>query len=173
MVDRVDFRPSGGFLLLTALSPLLVLVLAAWGLVRSGGPGTGPIILLVIGLVLAGVALFDVPHRVVVDGHGVTRRCVLRRQVFAWDDIRAFRRPRQKRGRRRVGEGPGAPTPGDGVEAGKGGLLVETKARRQYLLSFGRERPDTYGGIEEMVRRHAPGLSMPGPPHYARTDGRS
>ncbi len=171
-MDRLEFTPSAGFIALSAASPALLLGLGAWGIIGAGQVRTLPLVLVVLGIGLALVAAFDVPFRIIVDDDGVTRRCLLRRQRFAWDDVVAFRRPQPRRGRRGISQAVGGPG-GDGEPMsapGKGGLLLETRARRQYLLSLGRERPATYGAIEEAVRRHAPGLSMPGPPHFAKAD---
>ncbi len=160
-----------GFVALSALSPLVLLTLGIWGLSRAGELRILPTILFAIGVILAVVAALDVPLKIRLDEAGVHRRCLLRRQVLAWDDVLGLRRPRTRRGRRAadrsVRSSPGA---AEGADPGRGGLLVETTARRQYLLSAGRERPATYAAIEEVVRRHAPGLSLPGPPYYPRAE---
>lgn len=161
-----------GFVALGAASPGLLLGLGLWGWIRAGEVRIVPTILLVFGLALGVVAALDVPHKIVVSEQGVLRRCLLRRRLFPWDEIVAFRRPQARRGRRGVSgnssrsrSAAGGPPP-----VSKGGLLLETTERRQYLLSLGRERPATYGAIQEAVSRYAPGLSMPGPPYYAKTD---
>lgn len=159
-----------GFVTLGASSPGLVLALGLWGWIRAGELRVIPVVLVVFGLALAAVAALDVPHKIVVSENGVLRQCLLRRQLFSWEEIVAFRRPQARRGRRGVSGKTTAPGAGGAPPSGKGGLLLETTERRQYLLSLGRERPATYGAIQEAVRRYAPGLSMPGPPHYAKTD---
>lgn len=160
-----------GFVVLSALSPLVLLTLGIWGLSRAGEFRVLPSILLATGAILAVVAALDVPVKIRLDEAGVHRRCLLRRQVLAWDDVLGLRRPRTRRGRR-TAERPVRSSPGvaEGSDPGRGGLLVETTARRQYMLSAGRERPATYAAIEAVVRRHAPGLSLPGPPYYPRAD---
>lgn len=171
--DTVEFKPSGGFVLLGAVSPGILIALGVFGFVRAGEFRILPAVIGGLGVVLAAVAAYDIPHTVVVDAVGVHRRCLFRRQSFGWDDVIAFRRPRPPRGRR-IGSMGGVPEVRDPNEeankAAKGGLLVETRAHRQYLLSHGRERPATYEAIREVVRNHAPGLSMPGPPYYPRSE---
>ena len=163
-----------GFVALGVFSPAVLIIVGVWGLVRAGEVRFVPTLLLVLGLLMAAVAAFDFPLKILVNADGVHRKCLARTQRFPWDEVVAFRRPRGRRGRRGVSETP-APSAGDSMAAmgdpktGRGGLLLETVARRQYLLSTGRERPDTYVGIEEAVARYAPGLSLPGPPYYPRS----
>ncbi len=163
-----------GFVVLGAFSPAVLVIVGVAGLLQAGGFRIVPTFLLVLGLSMAAVAAFDIPLKIMVDAHGVHRRCLARTQVFAWDDVVAFRRPRGRRGRRGVSSTPpsSAATPSamGNPETGRGGLVLETTARRQYLLSTGRERPDTYVGIEQAVARYAPGLSLPGPPYYPRSE---
>ena len=173
---EVEFRPSLGFLALGIFSPAVLIILGLWGVVRAGELRIVPLVLLVIGLLMALVTALDIPVSIVVDAKGVHRRCAARTQTFPWDEVVAFRRPRGRRGRRGVGS-TSAPSGGSAAsgamgnpETGRGGLVLETTARRQYLLSTGRERPDTYVALERAVAHHAPGLSMPGPPYYPRSE---
>ncbi len=163
-----------GFIALGVFSPTVLIILGAWGLLRAGEFLVLPVILLVLGLLMALVALFDIPILIRVDADGVHRRCIARSQTFEWDDVVAFRRPRGRRGRRGVGESTAGAAEQAGAmgnpRTGKGGLLLETTERRQYLLSTGRERPDTYVGIEAAVSKYAPGLSLPGPPYYPKSE---
>ncbi len=163
-----------GFIALGVFSPTVLIILGTWGLVRAGELRVVPMILLVLGIFMALVAAFDIPILIRVDGEGVHRRCIARSQTFGWDEVVAFRRPRGRRGRRGVGESTAANVEQSGAmgnpRTGRGGLVLETTERRQYLLSTGRERPDTYVGIESAVSRYAPGLSLPGPPFYPKSE---
>ncbi len=163
-----------GFIALGVFSPTVLVVAGGWGLVRAGEFRVLPAIFLVLGFFMALVAALDIPIRIRVDREGVHRGCIARTQIFPWDDVVAFRRPRGRRGRRGVSaQSINAPSPSGAMgnpETGKGGLILETTERRQYLLSTGRERPDTYVAIEAAVARYAPGLSLPGPPYYPRSE---
>ena len=154
----------------------MLIILGAWGLLRGGEVRALPLVLLVIGLLMALVAAFDIPLEVGVDADGVERRCLARTQRFAWDDVVGFGRTRSGRVKRGFGASAEAepvssqPAGMGDPKTGRGGLVLETVARRQYLLSAGRERPDTYVALESSVSRYAPGLSMPGPPYYPRSE---
>jgi hypothetical protein len=169
---QCSLTPSLGFRLLSWLTPALLLAIGVPAIVASGRIPIFAGALTVLGLVLAAVALFDVPSRIEFDGHGVHRVCLLRRQTFAWDDIRALTRPAPRP--RLRGRGPaddGNPGIGGADRAtGQGGLLVELDSGRRLLLSSGKERLDEYAAIQDVVRAHAPGLAMPGAPWYPQAE---
>lgn len=184
--ERMALRPSVAFVTVSYFSAALVIALAVLGFARAGGVSVLPLLILLFGLFLALVVLLDVPLRVIVDETGVERRCLLRHHRLPWDRVMAFGRSSSESGIRRYMKSKKRPSRGEGPnggngarssvaidkEAKKGGLVVEDVRRRRYLLSLGRERPDEYARLVELVDAYAPGLSMPGPPFYSKRAGR-
>lgn len=80
----------------------------------------GSVILLVVGVIMLAIALFDYPIASVFDVTGVTRRPVLRRHRFAWTDIDQLTRVR-----------PGIAAAARSLKPG--GLALKV-GRRRYLL---------------------------------------
>lgn len=114
-------------LLLTLISPAILIALPVFGMIFTGRFSFIAVGVLVLGLVLAGVSLFDLPRRCVFDQAGVHRRCALRRHTIEWHDITA------------IGRAPGPLFTGPShEEAGRlkrrpGGLTALVSGRK-YLL---------------------------------------
>jgi hypothetical protein len=122
-------------------SPGLLVLLGALGLGAGGSwvPGafaTGGVVLLVI-------AGWSVPWFSDVDAEGVRFRAPLRDLRIGWDDVVAFERHRGR---------------------GSGALIVRTVGRRRFALTTKVERPDEWDALNELARRHAPGVAVADPP---------
>ena len=158
--DGYTFRPSTGFVAVSLASPLILLGLGLWGWWQAGELRAIPVVLMVLGFGLGAVAVTDVPHAIRLDEVGLHRRCLVRTQTLAWDDLSGLTRSHQTTGRRRRGRSavpdqPGA-LAGSDARSGRSGLAAEGWDGRRYLLSMGRERPDTYEAVRSAVARFAP-----------------
>jgi hypothetical protein len=160
--ERLELRLSETFLAASAFSPVALLGLGLWGLLRAGEVRVVPLVLLVVGGVLAVAVASDLPHRVELTAEGITRRCPLRRQFLAWDEVVSLSRTRIDRsGQRLFGRAVG------GLRSSKVGGLVAVVGpkRRRYLLTDRQERPDQWHELQRLVGRWAPGVALPsGPP---------
>lgn len=77
-----------------ATPPLLLLI--AWGALAVEAPLLVTALLAGLAALLGYVAAFDFPTAIEVDGRGIHRLCVLRRQVLKWDDIVGIVQPRKR-----------------------------------------------------------------------------
>jgi hypothetical protein len=132
-----------------ALAPCLLVAATVVGYTRAYR--LTPIIVLLggIAIVLAGVALFDVPRQAVFGPDGVTRVCALRRHLIPWDDIIVLRRARgsmfanlRSRNPEHIGVGP----------------LIAKVGRRNYLLCNQSESRQEFDRIKEGMEAWAPEL---------------
>ncbi len=97
----------------------LLAVLSVVGLFSAGFTWvTGPLVL--ITLIAAGAALFDMPVSSVFDAEGVTRRALVRHQRLHWDDVNRLSRVRKGMFR----SSKASPTGG----------LIAVRGRRNYTL---------------------------------------
>jgi hypothetical protein len=118
-----------------AVSPVLLCSLGTFGLVL-GGWHLWPLSLLVVGVVLAAVVVFDYPLWVVIAEAGIERRCLLRSQRLVWDEMTMLARPAYSGWLRGLGRGPST------------GLVAEI-GRRRYLLT---DRMESRAEYETLLR---------------------
>jgi hypothetical protein len=130
--ERVVIHASLRGLLTAATTPIALIALGG-AAVAAGGFRLLPAALLVGGIGLALVVLFDLPRRTVFDRGGLTRVCWLRRQRLPWDRIVALERTRPSsvsvaRNAMQREDGPRDPRV-------SGGLVARGSGRRRWLLS--------------------------------------
>lgn len=133
-------------------SPLLLVLLGAWGL-SAGGFAWLPAILLAAGLVLLVVVSLDQPTSTTVHRDGVTRRTLLRQQTFGWRQIQAIERApsggahRQQR----------VSVEGDDhtQRHGKGPLVARMGRRSRSVLVARIEGHAEFHRLVELVEAHA------------------
>lgn len=126
------------------LSPTVLLAYAAV-LLSAGGTGPVASISLLVGLGLAGVGLFDYPHRTEFSHEGIRRVCLLRTQLLPWADVVAIERaPGSVRSaiRQRGDDTPKVAT---------GGLVARGLGRRRYLLTDRIESQGEYDRLRELL----------------------
>jgi len=172
------FRPARTFVGVSGLSPLILIGLGTWGLLLAGSFRVIPVLLLGCGIFLGLVVAFDVPYRVRFDERGVSRVCLARTHFMPWDSVMGLTRSKSGRARRQSNLAMGtsrrsrkhAEKAATEKREGSGGLAVETLQRRQYLLSGGRETPEEFAAIKELVSSAAPEVSMPPQPFYERSN---
>ena len=110
--------------LLGHVTPLILVTLGALA-VADDGPHPISIALLVVGVALEAVSLFDYPTRATIGPDGVVRQCALRHQMIPWSRISDIRRAPGPRFRRVAAQpiGPGGPPAhggrGPGVSGGR------------------------------------------------------
>lgn len=152
-MERIDLYSSWRGIALAGLSPGILIALGAYGLALGGWlwlPG----LLLIAGVTLLGIMVFDFPLRAQFGDNGVTRRMLGRSQVLAWDDVMVIERLRKRRMSLprwlridRFNE-PRPPTPG--------GLVALTAKRRRYLLLDRGESQSEYDGLVAALGSWAP-----------------
>jgi hypothetical protein len=113
------------------VTPLLLVALGGAALV-DGGLRWFPVTLVVAGVLLAVVAIGDLPRRSIFDGDGITRVCWLRRQHVPWQRVVAVERTSPGTGARtrnlldrREGREPVV----------SGGLVARGRGKRRWLLT--------------------------------------
>ena len=77
-----------------ATPPMLLLM--AWGSWAVEAPVLLTAILAGLTALLGYVVAFDFPFAIEVDGEGIHRLCILRRQLVRWDDIAGIVQPRKR-----------------------------------------------------------------------------
>jgi hypothetical protein len=138
----VRLHVSTGLRLLTIGSPLLLIVLGAYGVALGGTSSPGGVVL-VVGLVLAVLAAWTLPWTTELDASGVRWRSVARERRIDWDDVVALERHRGR---------PDGP------------LVMRTVEHGKLALSDTVEHPAEWDELRELLAVHAPGAAMPDPP---------
>lgn len=140
--EAVRLHLSGGSRLLAVGSPVVLVGLGGYGVVRGGLSSPGAVVLL-LGLVLAGLAAWELPWSSEVDGAGVRWRALARERRVPWDEVVAVERHRRR---------------------GSGALVVRTIEQGKLALSDVAERPAEWDHLRALVSQHAPGAAFPEPP---------
>ena len=150
------------------LAPIITPVILVFGPLVGMiivGPNPVPVALMLLGLALGWVTLFDQPRRVIMDAEGIHRVCVLRTQTLPWDDVDVIER--NGRTGRRIGRAQvpefDARTGGyhsrPKVSRPRTGRGLAARARRvRFLLLNTTEGEVEYRTMCELVERAAPGL---------------
>ncbi len=156
-------------MVLAHVTPLILLAIGTMAIVDAGA---NPISVSVVlaGVALAAVSLFDFPLRATLGPDGIERRCPLRRQVLPWSRITDLRRAPGPRLRRAAAPPPvegrtGGPVQGRGSGAHARtrqipGGLVAACGRRRYLLVDRVEGADEYDSVVSGVAAWAPGVDV-------------
>jgi len=134
--DSVTFHSSWRGIIFNAAGALLVLAAGVWA-VFGGGVNVISSIVLLIGLGLVAVVLFDYPIASTFSADGVVRRTMLRHQHIAWDRIDQLSRTRPKllSSFRKLAHGG----------------LVAVMGRRRYLLVDHCESQDEFKEFERII----------------------
>lgn len=109
---------------------------------RTAGPGTVSVGLLLGAALALTVLLADLPLRTEGDEEGLVRVCILRRGRIPWDRVVAIERQRRRL------TGPGT-----------GGLVIRGR-RGRWLVATSAEPPAIHRRLAELVAAHAPGVRM-------------
>ncbi|MEZ5379163.1 MAG: hypothetical protein R2733_21875 [Acidimicrobiales bacterium] len=156
----------------TAFAPIALLALGGYGLLDRFR--WFPFVLVLVGLLLAWVAVADYPIVTVLGADGVERRCLLRRQHLGWERISTLARPSQVSRWRRdhhaagaVGGAPSARATGLApahsnprlLTGAKGGLVAEVR-RRPFLLCDKIESRAEFDHIVDSMTVWAPALPV-------------
>jgi hypothetical protein len=166
--DSVVLYPTWIGLLSVAASPLLLIGLGLLTL-TSGGSTVLAWCLILGGGGVGWLAGRDFPHTVVIGPSGIERRCLLRRHVLHYTEVRDIRRA-PARLRARVPWEPGGPAsprtdrPRHGVPIGAddvaatqrvtSGLLAAGGGRRRWMLTDQPESRPEYDALEQLLRTH-------------------
>lgn len=130
-------------------SPALVLALGGAAVVTTG-TGPVPTVLLLLGVVLSGVVVLDLPRHTRFTPASVTRVCLLRRHELPWAELVAIERTRPStliaarnltesdRNARRV----------------SGGLIARGAGRRRWLLTDNLEGRAEHDALASLLERH-------------------
>lgn len=145
------------------LSPVLLVALAVYAMVRAGRLAPVAVVIGCVGAVLLLVALLDYPWRAILSPGGITRWSPLRRHRLGWDDVEALRRAPGPILRRWDREGDRRP-----MAIGLGGLCA-CRGRRRYLLINTVESRQEFDTLRAAVDEWAPhvGLGVDPPPANA------
>jgi hypothetical protein len=92
---RLKLKESKPRVALSVATPPLLLIMA-WGSWAVEAPMWLTAILAVLAALLGYVVAFDFPLAIEVDGEGIHRLCLLRRQLLKWDDIAGIVQPRKR-----------------------------------------------------------------------------
>lgn len=119
------------------VSSTVLTALGAWA-TSSVGFRVIPSVLLIVGVVLAVVVLFDLPIASRIDDRGIERRALLRRHRIDWPAVRAISRgrPAMKIRSRSLDAGP----------------LVAVVGRRRYMVIDQTESIDEYQQLIALLR---------------------
>jgi len=138
-------------------APVILIGVATIAMVRGDGFSVGATIVLVLGLILAYVALFDLPVQCRFASDGIERRCLLRRHRIDWDSVIALRRASGSvvRGHRLEGA--------NRLSVGMGGLAA-TVGRHRYMLVNHVESRDEYTELSSALASWAPTVPIAAAP---------
>lgn len=138
--DSVTFHSSWRGIILNTSGALLVLAAGVWS-VSSGGVNVVSVAVLLMGLGLVAVVLFDYPIASTFSVDGVVRRMMLRHQHISWDRIDQLSRTRPKllASFRKLGHGG----------------MVAVIGKRRYLLVDHCESRDEFKELERLVDERA------------------
>jgi hypothetical protein len=109
---------------------------------RTAGPGTVSVGLLLGAALALAVLLADLPLRTEGDEEGLVRVCILRHGRIPWDRVVAI----ERQSRRLTGPGTG-------------GLVIRGR-RGRWLVATSAEPPAIHRRLAELVAAHAPGVRM-------------
>ena len=141
----------------TALvAPLVILTWGGYGFAVAGLQWFNGLLLL-IGLALALVVMFDYPLWSTIGPEGVARRCVLRTERLDWSQVGAIARPGARQ--RFMGMGRGSGDEASKHSSGRAGLVAEV-GRRPYLLVDRIESRVEHEAIRNGLKTWAPGLIL-------------
>lgn len=154
--DSIVLHTSWRGRLTSVIGPLVLLV---WGGYGAAIAGFRPfnIVLLVVGAGMALVVLYDYPLWSKIGPAGVERRCSLRTERLAWEEVRAIARPGARQ--RFLGSGRGEQGEASKHAAGKAGLVAEV-GKRPYLLVDRIESQAEHEAIETGLASWAPGMIL-------------
>lgn len=119
------------------ISSIVMCALGVWG-VASVGSRPVPVVLVVVGLLLGLVVVFDLPIAAHIDHNGIERRAMLRRHRLGWGQIRAISRGRPAIRIRRRDLDPGP--------------LVAVVGRRRYMVIDQTESLSEYQDLISILR---------------------
>jgi hypothetical protein len=131
--DAVQLYSSWRGRLVAFVSPTILVVIAVAAIATSG-VRVFSLVLLLIGVGIAIVAIFDFPVWARFDAHGVTRRTFLRSHTLAWETVAVLERAAGPLRRR-----------------GKNGPLIAVIGNRRYLLVDQPESVDEFTAIRSVV----------------------
>lgn len=143
--DSVTLHSSWRGIILNASGALLVLTAGIWS-VSSGGVNVISVAILLMGLSLVAVVLFDYPIASTFSADGVVRRMMLRHQRMSWDRIEQLSRTRPKLLSNFRKLAPGG--------------LVAVIGKRRYLLVDHCESRDEYKELERLVDERADEIGL-------------
>lgn len=138
------------------LAPIAILAWGGYGFAVAGLQWFNAILLL-IGIVMAVVVLFDYPVSSSIGPEGVARRCVLRTERLPWSEVGAIARPGARQ--RFMGLGRNDKAEQSKHSTGSAGLVAEV-GRRPYLLVDRIESPVEHEAIANGLKTWAPGLIL-------------
>lgn len=128
------------------VSPVVLFAVATVGTVIADRLAVVPVILYVLGALIAMVSLFDTPRQTVLDAAGIHRRCLLRTHDIEWTTVDAIARaPALSRSRARD-QG------GNASERRVQGGLTAAVGRRRHLLADTAESSHDF----DLLRRSLP-----------------
>ena len=142
------------------VSPLIVIGIAAAGTVVAGGLAVVPVILFVLGILIAAVSLLDTPRTTTIDADGIRRKCMLRTHHLAWHDVDAIARgPALTKARGRDANGNASATR-------QPGGLTAAAGRRRHLLADVAEDPYEFELLQRGMKTWCPDVFLrANPPH--------
>lgn len=127
------------------LSPLFLTTIGA-SAVASVGARLVPTVILVVGVVLLAVSLFDLPLHTTFDADGIHRRCLLRTQTLPWNRVQLVQRARGNlRSYAQLKGSTNERTP-------SGGLVAALGTVRRYQLTDRIECRSEYDMLRDVVR---------------------
>jgi hypothetical protein len=136
----------------------LVAGLGVYGVVAAG-LRLLPTIVLVVGLALLGVALFDFPRHARFEEEGIVRVTPLRSQLLRWDDVNAIERARAGLAGRGWRLRPGEKTAEAETPPRDAGLVARLGERRYWLTNV-TESAAEYDRLAELIGRVAPHVHL-------------
>jgi hypothetical protein len=151
--DSVTLHSSWRGIVLNASGALLVLAAGIWS-VSGGGLNLISVIILLMGVSLAAVVLFDYPVASTFSADGIVRRMMLRHQHIDWDRIDQLSRTRPKllSSFRKIGHGG----------------LVAVIGKRRYLLVDHCESRDEFKELELVLGDRADEIGLDEVPRPAK-----
>lgn len=136
-VQSLTLHSSWWGIISGVVSSTVLTALGGWA-TSSVGFRVIPSMLLIVGVMLAAVVLFDLPIASRIDVHGIERRALLRRHRINWSAIRAISRgrPAMKIRSRSLDPGP----------------LVAVVGRRRYMVIDQTESIEEYQRLIALLR---------------------
>lgn len=144
-------------------SPVLVLALGG-AATATAGRGPVPTALLLLGVVLSGVVVFDLPRHTRFTPDGVTRVCLLRRHELPWSRLVAIdrTRPNTLTSARNLTERDHT------ARQVSGGLIARSAGRRRWLLTDNLESRAEHDALAALLERHEIPVPLRAPRPHAQ-----